>query len=283
MSGEVGSIPNLTLNFLPELSFFSRLFFEIISSTARVNNSSGGFLVLPAIFFKNSTKELKYVNLNERMSSRKRKAGKTKTIFFGLIILAALFGGFLSLWTLTLEIPDFRAFDERKVVQSTKIYDRTEKVLLFDVHGDVRRTVVPFAEIPRHMKNAVVAIEDSNFYNHNGIDLSGVFRAVVVNIFSGSLSQGGSTITQQLIKHALLTPEKTFSRKIKEAVLALKIEKTFGKEEILDFYLNEVPFGSSIYGVGSASQNFFAKPVEELTLAESAYLAALLKAPTYFP
>ena len=216
------------------------------------------------------------------MSLSKRRGGKTKTIFLGLTILTALFGGFISLWAMTLEIPDFRAFDERKIIQSTKIYDRTERVLLFDVHGDVRRTVVPFTEIPRHMKNAVVAIEDSNFYNHNGIDLSGIFRAVVVNIFSGSLSQGGSTITQQLIKHALLTPEKTFSRKIKEAVLALKIEKTFGKEEILDFYLNEVPFGSSIYGVGSASQNFFAKPVEELTLAESAYLAALLKAPTYF-
>ncbi|MBI5787196.1 MAG: PBP1A family penicillin-binding protein [Candidatus Niyogibacteria bacterium] len=216
------------------------------------------------------------------MPSRKKKQARIKTALLGLAAALALFGGFLSLWAMTLEIPDFRAFDERKVVQSTKIYDRTEKVLLFDVHADVRRTVVPFEKIPRHVKNAVVAIEDSNFYNHNGIDLSGIFRAVVVNVFSGSLSQGGSTITQQLIKHALLTPEKTFARKLKEALLALKIEKTFGKEEILDFYLNEVPFGSSIYGVGSASQNFFAKPVEELTLAESAYLAALLKAPTYF-
>lgn len=216
------------------------------------------------------------------MSAKKKRVGIVKKLLWGLVSLTAIFGGAVSVWALTLKLPDFKSFDERKVVQSTKIYDRTGKVLLFDVHGEVKRTVVPFSEIPRHVKNAVVAMEDSNFYNHRGIDLPGVLRAVLVNVFSGEIRQGGSTLTQQLIKHALLTPEKTFARKVKEAVLALKIERAFNKEEILNFYLNEVPLGSLIYGVGASSQAFFAKPVQDLSLAEAAYLAALLKAPTYY-
>ncbi|MBI1957011.1 MAG: transglycosylase domain-containing protein [Candidatus Niyogibacteria bacterium] len=197
-------------------------------------------------------------------------------------VAAIIAGGVLALWILTLDIPDFEGFSERKIVESTKIYDQTGSILLYDVHRDIQRTVVPFEEIPRHIKNATVIIEDANFYNHSGFDVSGFLRAVLVNILSGNFSQGGSTITQQLVKNALLTPEKTIDRKLKELVLALKVERTYSKEQILNFYLNEIPYGSSAYGVAAAAEIYFGKKLSGLTLAEAAYLAALPRAPTYY-
>jgi len=199
------------------------------------------------------------------------------------IIIAILVGGFgLFLWVKSLPIPDFTTFDERKVVQSTKIYDRTNKVLLYDVFQNIKRTVIPYEEIPRHIKNATVVIEDSNFYQHKGISVIGILRAFLVNLGAGEIKQGGSTITQQLIKKSLLTDERTFSRKIKELFLSLKMERAFEKEEILTFYLNEVPYGGSNYGIEAASQSFFGKAAKDLSLAESSYLAALPNAPTYY-
>jgi 1A family penicillin-binding protein len=196
--------------------------------------------------------------------------------------LAAFFAGCVLLWAATLRLPDFDVFEERKVEQSTKIYDRTGEVLLYDVHENAQRTIVPFDTISRHIKNATVAIEDAEFYQHHGIKWSSLFRAVLVNILSLQYSQGGSTITQQVVKNSLLTQEKTISRKIKEWVLALKLEQNLSKEEILALYLNETPYGGSIYGVQEASQGFFHKNASDLTLAESAYLAALPQAPTYY-
>ena len=197
-------------------------------------------------------------------------------------IAAVIGGGILALWILTLDIPNFEGFSERKIVESTKIYDQTGSVLLYDVHRDIRRTVVPFEEIPRHVKNATVIIEDANFYNHHGFDASGFLRAVVVNILSGNFSQGGSTITQQLVKNTLLTSEKTIDRKLKELVLALKVEQTYSKETILELYLNEIPYGSSAYGIAAAAEIYFGKKLGDLTLVEAAYLAALPRAPTYY-
>src|SRR3989344_1007638 len=109
----------------------------------------------------------------------------------------------------TTSVPNFGSLEDRKIVQSTKIYDRTGKVLLYDIHGDIQRTVIPFDKIPAHARNAAIVIEDQNFYNHSGISITGIVRAIFVNIFSGELRQGGSTITQQLIKQAFLTSEKT--------------------------------------------------------------------------
>ena len=119
--------------------------------------------------------------------------------------------------------------------------------------------MVPYDQISRHVKNATVAIEDSNFYKHLGIQPLAIVRATLVNIASGSLSQGGSTITHQLIKNTYLTREKTFARKIKELILALKLEQTRSKDEILNLYLNEISYGGNSYGIESASQNFFGK------------------------
>ena len=203
-------------------------------------------------------------------------------VFSFLLAVFIFTGTVVAFWIATLKIPDAGSLNDLKVAQSTKIYDRTGKIILWDIHSDVQRTVVPLADISRHIKNATIAIEDSSFYQHNGLDFSGIFRATLVNLKSGKLSQGGSTISQQLVKNTLLTTDKTFARKIKEIILTLKIEKKLSKDKILELYLNAVPYGGSNYGVESASRNFFGKNASDISLAEAAYLASLTKAPTYY-
>ena len=185
-------------------------------------------------------------------------------------------------WVATMKIPDLKSLGERKIAQSTKIYDRTGKIILWDIHENIQRTIVPKENISRHIKNATVAIEDSSFYQHGGVDVGGMARAFVVNLFSGDIKQGGSTISQQLVKNTVLTTEKTFTRKIKEIILTLKLEKTLPKDDILELYLNEIPYGGSNYGIEAASRNFFSKSAADVTLAEAAYLASLPKAPTHY-
>jgi penicillin-binding protein 1C len=200
-----------------------------------------------------------------------------------VVSLGIVFSGVFALWISSLPLPDFELFEERKVAESTKIYDRTGEVLLFDIHRDIKRTVVPLPEISRHVKNATIAIEDSEFYEHKGVKLTAILRAFFANIFSFDLTgQGGSTITQQVIKNTLLSKEKRLTRKIKEAVLSLKLEQVKTKDEILELYLNEVPYGGSIYGVEEASMAFFGKKSADVTLAQAAYLAAIPKAPTFY-
>lgn len=197
--------------------------------------------------------------------------------FAGVILLMAA----VLIWLSTLEIPDLSSFEERRVQQSTKIYDRTGQVMLYDLHQDVRRTVVPYDQISNYVKNATVSIEDDQFYNHFGIDLKAIIRAAVSNVQEGGLGQGGSTITQQVIKNSVLQREKTFTRKAKEAILALKLEQLKTKDEILEIYLNESPYGGTIYGVEEASRAFFNTQAKDLTIGEAAYLAAIPQAPTY--
>src|SRR3989344_3657128 len=202
-----------------------------------------------------------------------------------LAIVSMLIAGIFAVsaflvWAATIKIPDFSLFETRKISQSTKIYDRTGVILLYDVHRDVRRTVVPFDEISPYIKNATIAIEDEEFYQHKGIKPDAILRAMWVNLWSGGFSQGGSTITQQVIKNALLSQEKTITRKVKEWVLAIKLERTMEKDYILGLYLNEVPYGGSIYGIEEASMSFFGHHASELSLAEAAYLASLPQSPT---
>jgi len=186
-------------------------------------------------------------------------------------------------WAVTIPIPDFNAsLQEKKLSNSTKIYDRTGKILLYDVNGNIRRTVVPIASVSANMKKAVLAAEDANFYNHYGIQPSSIMRAFFVNLSAGSVKQGGSTITQQVVKNLLLTNDKTITRKIKEAAMAIKIEREMTKDQIFELYLNIAPFGGNIYGVEEASLGYFGKNAKDLTLIESAYLAALPQAPTFF-
>ena len=147
------------------------------------------------------------------------------------LIIVFVFGGASVLWAISLDIPDLNNFQERNIVESTKIYDRTGKVILYDVHGNVKRTVIPVSEMSVHIKNASVAIEDARFYQHQGVDPQGILRAFVVNVGSGEVLQGGSTITQQVIKNAILSRDRNITRKIKEVILAIKLEKVMTKDE----------------------------------------------------
>lgn len=200
-----------------------------------------------------------------------------------LISLGFLFGSVSVVWAITLPIPDFdQFFQERVISQSTKIYDRTGKIVLYDVHSNVKRTVIPFDQISPFIKEAAVAIEDSDFYNHSGFKPSSILRAFLVNVSTGEVRQGGSTITQQVIKMTILNKDKKLSRKIKELILALKLEREMTKDEILALYLNEAPYGGSLYGIEAASKSFFGKSAKDLTLSEAAYLAAIPQAPTYY-
>lgn len=202
-------------------------------------------------------------------------------LFFGGLLVAGA-GGALAGVFLLRDLPNPFTISERKVAESTKIYDRTGTVLLYEVHGEEKRTVVPFDRFSQDLKDATIVAEDFNFYEHGGIDLRSLLRAVFVDVLRGKRAQGGSTITQQLVKNAFLTPEKTLTRKIKEAVLSYKIEKSYTKEEIFSFYLNQIPYGSNAYGAEAAAQTFFGKSAAALSLNEAALLAALPKAPSYY-
>lgn len=180
------------------------------------------------------------------------------------------------------KLPSPEQFGSRQVSESSKLYDRTGKILLYEIHGDEKRTVIPFSEITDKLKWATLVAEDANFYKEPAFDWKAIIRAFLNNLRQGRITQGGSTITQQLVKNVLLTPEKTLSRKIKELILAIELESKYSKDEIFSFYLNQIPFGSNAYGVEAASQIYFGKSAKDLTLAESAVLASILKAPSYY-
>ncbi len=222
-----------------------------------------------------------WANFNDRYM--KKTPFKTlKNVLLSLLALLVFCLGIGIVWASTLDIPNLQSIDQRKVLQSTKIYDRTGKVVLYDVNQDVKRTVVPLSEIAETVPKALIAIEDTAFYTHKGVRPLAILRAFIANIFSFGISQGGSTITQQVVKNTLLTGDKTPTRKLKEIILALKLEQKYSKDEILALYLNESPWGGSMYGVEEASQSFYGKSAKDVDLAESAYLAALPKAPSYY-
>ncbi len=203
---------------------------------------------------------------------------KNLALFFagGFIILT----GALIIFISTIRIPDFHSFEDRKVINSTKIYDHTGEILLYDIHQDVKRTNIPFEQMGSNIKNATVAIEDSEFYTHGGIRVTSIIRALLSKLFHVGIGGGGSTITQQLVKNTLLTQKVSYIRKIKEWVLAIKIDRSMPKEKILEYYLNEIPYGGNIYGIEAASKTYFNKDAQDLTLAESAYLASIPQSPT---
>ncbi|MBI4119562.1 MAG: PBP1A family penicillin-binding protein [Parcubacteria group bacterium] len=199
-----------------------------------------------------------------------------------ILILSALIVSGAAFIYIFKSLPDPSQLNERQLVQSTKIYDRTGNVLLYEIHGEEKRTVVPYEEIPEYVKRAAVAIEDQNFYQHPAFDWRAILRALITDIIKGHFVQGGSTITQQLAKNSFLTSERTIIRKIKEIILSVRLERTFSKDQILYLYLNQIPYGANAYGIEAASQTYFNKSAKDLTLAEAALLAALPKAPTYY-
>ncbi|MBI2624055.1 PBP1A family penicillin-binding protein [Candidatus Parcubacteria bacterium] len=180
------------------------------------------------------------------------------------------------------DLPTPESLGQVRLAESTKIYDRTGEVLLYEVHGEEKRTVIPADQIPQHLKDATVAIEDVNFYKHRGIDFRGIVRATIANLRGRRISQGGSTITQQFVKNSLLTAKRTWTRKVREVVLAIELELFYRKDDILAFYLNQIPYGAGAYGVEAASKSYFGKSARDLTVTEAAALAALPKAPSYY-
>lgn len=194
--------------------------------------------------------------------------------------LFLIFGGLLLFIYYAKDLPRPEVFTEKPFVLPTKIYDRTGNTVLYQIYDEEKRTVVSLDQIPETLKQAVIAAEDANFYRHFGLDLRGIFRSILNNLKIGKPIYGGSTISQQLIRSTFLTLDKTVQRKVKEIILTLELERRYSKDQILDFYLNQVPFGSNAYGVEAASQTFFGKSVSQISLAESALLASLIQAPS---
>jgi 1A family penicillin-binding protein len=191
--------------------------------------------------------------------------------------------GIFIIWVSTLKLPTLDSFGESgRLAESTKIYDRTGQVVLYDVNQNLKRNVVSFDQISQHVKDATIAIEDDKFYEHHGVRPLSFLRSAIADVTSMSFSQGGSTITQQVIKNTVLSGEKTVPRKIEEWILAIRLEQQMSKNDILDMYLNVIPYGGTMYGVEEASMEFFGKHAADLDIAESAYIAALPQSPTYY-
>lgn len=179
------------------------------------------------------------------------------------------------------DLPSPTQLKENDIPLSTKVYDRNN-VLLYDIFADENRTWVPLSDIPKYMQQATIAIEDKDFYKHQGVNpIGGILRALFATA-TGKQLQGGSTITQQLVKTALLTPERSITRKIREIILAYAVEILYSKEQILEMYLNQVPYGGTAWGIEVAAERYFSKSVKDLTLAEAALLAGLPQAPTLY-
>lgn len=204
-----------------------------------------------------------------------------RNIFLFLLSSGILLASILLIWVSTFKIPSLDTIEERKIGQSTKIYDSTGKILLYDVYQNAKRTSVPFEEISSYIKEAVVSIEDKDFYTHKGFKPTSFIRAVLINTLSAEFAQGGSTITQQVVKNSILVGDKTVTRKLKEIALSIKLERVISKDQILSMYLNENPYGGTVYGVEEASQVFFGKSSRDVTLAEAAYLASIPQRPSY--
>jgi 1A family penicillin-binding protein len=205
---------------------------------------------------------------------------RTKWRRYAFWLLPALFV-FLFYWFILRDLPSPTSLGKYDVPLATKIYDRND-VLLFDIFVGQNRTTVPLSDIPKYVREATISIEDKNFYNHSGINpVGGLLRAVAASIMGGKL-QGGSTITQQLVKSALLSPERTLTRKVKEFILSPIVEILYSKDKILEMYLNHVPYGGTAWGIETAAEKYFGKSVKDLTLAEASLLAGLPQAPTLY-
>lgn len=234
---------------------------------------------------------------NWRHTSRMRPRRKEKRellhrilrIAVPVIVIGLLIGGIglvgMFAW-FSRDLPNPDRVIDRSLAQSTKIYARDGTTLLYEVHGEEKRTVINLEDIPEYAKWATISIEDRNFYTHKGFSLTGIVKAmcheVVGNLGGLCPQRGGSTITQQFVKNAILTDERSITRKMRELILAYQIERKYSKDQILKLYFNEIPYGSSAYGIEAASQTYFNTSAKDLTVAEAALLAALPQAPSYY-
>lgn len=211
----------------------------------------------------------------------RRLSIKRKTFFFVLlpIVIGLVVLGFFYQFILK-DLPSPTKLSNNTNSYSSQIYDRHGK-LLYTLYGDRNQTFVPLQKIPKQMQEATIAIEDKDFYHHGAVDLRGITRAAY-SIFVHKQIEGGSTLTQQLVKNSLLTPERTIQRKVKEVILAFATEVMYSKDKVMEMYLNQVPYGGTSYGVAAGAQTYFGKDVNKLSLAQIAFLAALPQAPSTF-
>lgn len=225
---------------------------------------------------KSNFKKIKF----EKMDEKKLYILTYAATFVLVGMVVVTFALLILLAAVSRQLPNPNQLLERSYELSTKLYDRNGEVI-YEVYGDKNRTLVPLQDISPHVLHATLAVEDSNFYAHKGFSFKGILRAAR-NTLTGRGLQGGSTLTQQVIKNTLLTQERTISRKIKELILSLQLENRYAKDEILQMYLNESPYGGQNYGVYTAAKTYFNKEPKELTLPESAYLAGLPQRPSYY-
>lgn len=209
-----------------------------------------------------------------------KKYARIKSFAFG-IVFSLFFIMFPILFMIFLQdLPNPKQLASKEAPQTTRIMDRNG-IVLGEIYGNYNRTLISLSDVPLYLQQATIAIEDKNFYSHPGFDVPSMARALKKNL-SGKTIQGGSTLTQQLIKSSLLTPEQSISRKVKEIALAFWAERLYTKKQILEMYLNQVPYGGMAWGIEAASETYFNKPVKKLSLAESAFLAGLTNAPTIY-
>ena len=219
--------------------------------------------------------------------ARKEKSWKKRflALWFPITVILILVGGIMLVaafaW-FSRDLPDPDKIIDRTLAESTKIYARDGSTLLYEVHGEQKRTVINLEDIPEHARWATIVVEDKDFYTHKGFNLRRIIASVIIDVIKGRKAQGASTITQQFVKNAILTTEKSYTRKIRELILAYQIERKFSKDQILKLYFNEIPYGSTAYGIESASQTFLNKSAKDLTIAEGALLAALPQSPSYY-
>jgi 1A family penicillin-binding protein len=203
-------------------------------------------------------------------------------ILFILAGLGLLAIGAVILWIAFTPLPDVNTFIEQQPTASTKIYDRTGQTVLYDLNTNIKHTTVPLASTSPNIQHSTIAIEDSNFYQEGAVSFTAILRSLFVDITSGSFVEGGSTLTQQVVKNSLLTQNKSIIRKVQEWILAWKLSQHYSKDQILELYLNSAPYGGNLYGVEAASRAYFGVDASNLDLAQSAYLAALPQSPTYY-
>ena len=199
-----------------------------------------------------------------------------------LALIAGLAVAAGAIYALSRDLPSLDSLQRNPLAVNTTIYDRTGKILIAELHGGENRVLLKRTKIPDVMKEATVAVEDARFYEHHGVDYLGVARAMLENLRAGSVVQGGSTITEQYVKNAYVGDERTYTRKIREAVLAWQLEDRWSKDQILTAYLNTVYYGAGAYGVEAAARTYFHKHASELSLKEAAMLAALPKFPSAY-
>ncbi|MFH0857360.1 MAG: PBP1A family penicillin-binding protein [Candidatus Magasanikbacteria bacterium] len=215
------------------------------------------------------------------------KGQEKKTVFKKLFLAGTAFAVFsilfLTLYTLWIsrDLPDPDKLQDRPAAESTKIYDRTGEHILYEIYADKKRTIIEYEDIPQDIINAVVATEDTKYYEHHGVRFLSILRSIVMAPIKGRV-EGTSTLTQQLVKNAILTNERSIIRKLKEIILSLQLERRYNKQQILKIYFNEIPYGSTNYGLQSAAQAYFGKNAKDLELHECATLAGLPQAPTAF-